>query len=258
MLSRPVAWPNSVALALVLLGGLAMGAAGETLPPPRPAEWPRTAPQNPPQPSPPATPELPASAATPPPAPAQACLSMLKERYGPDIRAVTLPSANAGCAVVEPVELSAVTIRVGAQGERRKVELQPPATLGCEMAGAVGAWIETSVQPLARGHYGQDLALLRVGGGHECRRRNRRAEGKLSEHATGRALDLFAVVIGLGATRVSAELARPAGHEPFLTALRQSACGAFMTALGPGSDAAHADHLHIDIQQRRASSRFCQ
>jgi hypothetical protein len=32
-----------------------------------------------------------------------------------------------------------------------------------------------------------------------------------------------------------------------------------MTVLGPGADAAHANHLHVDIQQRRAkSSRFCQ
>jgi hypothetical protein len=45
----------------------------------------------------------------------------------------------------------------------------------------------------------------------------------------------------------------------FLDAVRQSACGAFMTTLGPGSDAAHANHLHVDIQERRSrASRFCQ
>lgn len=111
---------------------------------------------------------------------------------------------------------------------------------------------------MARGHYGRDLALLRVGGGHECRRRNRSADGPLSEHATGRALDVFAFEIGSGAERLSMEMAKPAGHESFLTALRNSACGAFVTALGPGSDATHADHLHVDIQARRASGRFCQ
>ncbi|WP_368886561.1 extensin family protein [Klebsiella pneumoniae] len=41
--------------------------------------------------------------------------------------------------------------------------------------------------------------------------------------------------------------------------MRQSACGAFATALGPGSDAAHYNHLHVDTQERRsAASKFCQ
>ena len=57
-------------------------------------------------------------------------------------------------------------------------------------------------------------------------------------------------------------LNRKTGHRiqsRFVDAARQSACGAFMTVLGPGADAAHANHLHVDIQQRRAkSSRFCQ
>lgn len=257
-MSRPAAGLNGIPLALVLLSGLAIGAAGETLPPLRPAEWPRTAPQNPPPSSRPAAPEIPAPATTPTPAPAPACLSRLKERHGPDIRAVTLPAGEAGCAVVEPVELSAITLRVGERGARGRVEIRPPVTLACDMAAAVAAWVETSVQPLARGHYGRDLALLRVGGGHECRRRNRSADGPLSEHATGRALDVFAFEVGSGAERLSMEMAKPAGHESFLTALRNSACGAFVTALGPGSDATHADHLHVDIQARRASGRFCQ
>lgn len=237
---------------------LTAGAAGGTLPPPRPAEWPRTV-------SPGATPETsspgtagPDAPAAPTPAPAQTCLAALKDRYGPDLRALTLPAGEAGCAVSEPVEISALAIRAGMRGERRRVELQPPVTLACDMAAAAAVWIETSVQPLARGHYGQDLSALRVGGGHECRRRNRKADGPLSEHATGRALDVFALAIGSGANRLSVEMARPAGHEAFLTGLRHAACGAFPTALGPGSDATHTDHLHVDIQPRRASSRFCQ
>jgi len=234
------------------------GAVGETLPPPRPAEWPRivspdAAPQNP----------LPGSGqsevpAPPAPAPVGTCLTMLNERYGADLRAVTLPAVKAGCSVAEPVEISALSIRVGTQGARHRVDLQPPVTLACDMATAVAAWIETSLQPLARGHYGRDLSALRVGGGHECRRRNRRAEGPLSEHATGRALDVFALAIGPSSERLLLEMGKPAGHEAFLTALRHSACGAFLTALGPGSDATHVDHLHIDIQARRPSSRFCQ
>lgn len=141
------------------------------------------------------------------------------------------------------------------------VPFTPPVTLSCAMVKAVSEWLEDSVQPLARGHFSSDLTALRVGGGHECRRRNRASAGPVSEHATGKALDIFAFRLGEGKAAVDISVEKPAGLDQnrFLTAVRQSACGAFMTALGPGSDAAHANHLHVDIQERRTrASRFCQ
>ncbi|CAN5266342.1 hypothetical protein BH10PSE8_BH10PSE8_14820 [soil metagenome] len=208
------------------------------------------------------------------------CLAALIAAHGSDVRAARLePKPEAACAVVEPVVVEALTI--GADSDRRRVALQPAVTLSCAMATSVTQWLETSVLPLVKGHFSRDLTALRVGGGHECRRRNRSANGQLSEHATGRALDVFAFVIGDGKTGDSrlgddktgngktangkidgtVVVEKPEGElqRLFLTAIRQSACGAFMTSLGPGSDAAHANHLHVDIQQRRsAASRFCQ
>jgi hypothetical protein len=35
-----------------------------------------------------------------------------------------------------------------------------------------------------------------------------------------------------------------------------AACGWFTTILDPGSDPAHADHLHVDIQQHGSSGRY--
>jgi hypothetical protein len=32
----------------------------------------------------------------------------------------------------------------------------------------------------------------------------------------------------------------------------------FTTVLGPGSDAAHAHHLHVDLARRRGGYRMCQ
>jgi hypothetical protein len=189
-----------------------------------------------------------------------ACLAALIAVHGSDVRTGKIePGQDAACGVIEPVVVEAMTI--GVDTGRRRIAFQPPVTLSCAMATAVAKWLEASVQPLAKGHFGRDLTGLRVGGGHECRRRNRSANGPLSEHSTGRALDIFAFVTGDGKTdgTVVVEKADGAGHGLFLTAIRQSACGAFMTSLGPGSDAAHANHLHVDIQPRRAaSSRFCQ
>lgn len=233
------------------------------LPPPRPAELPGSQPRSPPPPSQTPSPtnqgsvEVPAIADKPAAA-GSGCLAALRARYGDQVRAVAVAGGDAACAVAEPVQVSALTISARGAGERRPVALQPPVTLACSMATAVAAWLETSVQPLARGYYDKDVTALQVGGGHECRRRNRKADGPLSEHATGQALDIFAISIGADPERLSIVVAKPAGHDPFLGAVRNSACGAFMTAIGPGSDAAHADHLHLDIQPRRASSRFCQ
>ena len=100
-----------------------------------------------------------------------------------------------------------------------------------------------------------------MGGGHECRRRNRGAEGPVSEHATGKALDIFAFTFAGDKPALKLVVEKPEGlvQNRFLEAVRQSACGAFSTSIGPGSDAAHANHLHLDIQERRsASTRFCQ
>lgn len=228
---------------------------------------PPTAPLPPPRPA-----SLPAPTPAPPTAPANrepvvaaeggACIRMLTGVAGNQIRPV-VPAAKPeaeDCRVVDPVVVEALAVRT--PSGPAQVRLLPPPTVSCELARAVSLWLDTSLQPLARGAFTRELTALRVGGGHECRRRNRQTQGQLSEHATGRALDIFAFQIDdekQGGVAVSVE--RPNGLEQvrFLDAVRQSACGAFMTVLGPGSDAAHANHLHVDIQQRRAaSSRFCQ
>lgn len=235
------------------------------MPPRRPADLPAS-----PRPEPPGPKSTPAETQEPgatgaPSAPSgphsdPACLAALVAAHGSDVRAAKVePGQDAACSVVEPVVVEALVS--GADSDRRRIVLQPPVTLSCAMATSVAQWLETSVQPLAKGYFARDLTALRVGGGHECRRRNRATNGPLSEHSTGRALDIFAFVVGDGKDDGNIVVEKPDGarQRGFLAAIRQSACGAFMTALGPGSDAAHANHLHVDTQPRRAgSSRFCQ
>ena len=238
-----------------------------TLPPPRPATLPApTAAPVGPKPSPQAS-ALPTQSSAPagaPLAPAEAssCLTTLSAVPGNRLRAAP-PSASLaaeGCRVVEPVIVEALAVRRPAGPG--SITLVPPPTLSCDMARALSVWFDSALVPLARGALDKELASLRVGGGHECRRRNRQAQTPMSEHATGRALDIFAFQLGEGRQgRLEISVEKPEGlvQTRFLDAVRQSACGAFMTALGPGSDAAHANHLHVDIQQRRTnSSRFCQ
>lgn len=192
-----------------------------------------------------------------------ACMRSLGAIAGNRIRqpdAKQYPTTDPACRVQEPVVVEALAYRAG--DGPGVVVFAPPVTISCAMATTVSQWLDDTVQPLARGHFGRELSRLQVGGGYECRRRNRSTAGPVSEHATGQALDIFAFVVGderSGGSRVVVE--KPAGlvQDRFLKSVRQSACGAFATSLGPGSDTAHANHLHVDIQPRRsAASRFCQ
>jgi hypothetical protein len=40
--------------------------------------------------------------------------------------------------------------------------------------------------------------------------------------------------------------------------VRQGSCTVFRTVLGPGSDAAHGDHLHLDMRVRKRDYSICQ
>ena len=77
----------------------------------------------------------------------------------------------------------------------------------------------------------------------------------ISEHGTGNALDLRALVLTNGKTVV---LTDAAADKALRSALATSACARFSTVLGPGSDLSHEDHIHLDLIERRSGSRICQ
>jgi hypothetical protein len=99
------------------------------------------------------------------------------------------------------------------------------------------------------------LQNVRTGPGFECRNRNGATTGKLSAHAEGLAIDIVGFELANGST-LRIEPKGDATPNPALAALRTAACGWFTTVLGPGSDAAHTDHLHVDIQQHGSSNRY--
>jgi hypothetical protein len=102
-----------------------------------------------------------------------------------------------------------------------------------------------------------DSRVLRIAGvgGYECRARNREPGGPLSEHARGNAVDIASIVFANG--HVFA-LAGRTNDLTAATSLRTSACARFATVLGPGADAAHESHVHLDLEPRRNGGRICQ
>ena len=117
-----------------------------------------------------------------------------------------------------------------------------------------------TVQPAARQMTERGpVVALEQGSGYICRRRNNAPDGKLSEHSFGNAIDIMAFRFAEGEPiRVEPREREGTMAEAFQRAVRAGSCLYFSTVLGPGTDASHADHLHMDIKERNGGFRLCQ
>ena len=236
-------------LGLAMISGIgAAGAQAPPLPPPRPQDTQPTTP------APMAEPLSPSKEAVPPQAGAEPdlCLGQL-QASGFEVEAAEQPSTtNQLCRIGTPVRLKAVPVRTRAGA---MVRLADQPILACRFADAFGRWLGDLVAPAVAGSLNTEVRNVRTGPGFECRNRNGAATGKLSAHAEGLAIDISAFELSNGSSlRIKPEGDTP--PDPTLSAIRTAACGWFTTILGPGSDAAHSDHLHVDIQQHGSSDRY--
>ena len=154
------------------------------------------------------------------------------------------------CGIARPVTVTEVV---------PGVLFTPAATLRCETALAAARWVGTHVVPAAEPLGRGAVRALELGGSYQCRRRNNAATGKLSEHSFGNAIDVMAFTFADG-DPIAVEPREDEGTlaEAFQRSARATSCLHFATVLGPGTDAAHADHLHMDVKARRGGFRLCQ
>jgi hypothetical protein len=153
------------------------------------------------------------------------------------------------CGATDAVLLDSVTL-----ADHSKVTIAPPATLRCEMAQAVAQWLRDDVASAAQ-KLGSPVRRLDNLGSYECRGRDRVRGATLSEHGRADALDVHGFHLANGKTIV---LSDPKAPKEFRDSLRESACARFSTVLGPGSDAEHAEHVHLDLEERRNNYKICQ
>ncbi len=179
------------------------------------------------------------------------CTDLLAE----DIATVQLSasvSGNSGDAVCgdeAPARMSAVKLRDGGT-----VQLNPPVLSGCGMALEFARWVRDDLAAAAR-HAGSALRRINIASSYSCRPVNNIKGQKLSEHGRANAVDIGSLVLANGKTFAIFSADAPA---ILLATMRASACERFTTVLGPGADAAHADHIHVDLAQRRGGYRICQ
>lgn len=155
------------------------------------------------------------------------------------------------CGLDHPFEIEAL-----ADGQ---VGVAPFARIGCPMAEALNVWMRDVVQPSAKAQFGMEVAEIRNMASYGCRTRNNRRGGRMSEHAYGNGLDIGGFVLTDG--REVSVLKDWRRGEPqaqaFLREIYAGACGMFKTVLGPGSDAFHENHLHLDLARHRDRSAYC-
>jgi hypothetical protein len=162
------------------------------------------------------------------------------------------PTVNDGkaCGMEKPVLL---------KGLPGGVKVEPEATVRCETALQLSRWLEGSVKPsLAAAFPGEAITGISQASAYVCRNRNGAAEGKISEHAFGNAIDIAGFTLKSGKTFTI----RPADKDSslegaFQRAITEAGCLYFTTVLDPGSDAAHQNHLHLDVKARRGGYRYC-
>ena len=125
----------------------------------------------------------------------------------------------------------------------------PYDKLTCETAVALALWLEHEVQPLALEILGQRVAAVRSLGSYACR--NIRGDPfwshRRSEHAVANAVDIAGFALADGRVVTIRSHWRSEGAEGrFLRQAHAHACPYFRAALGPGYNAAHRDHFHLD------------
>ncbi|MTH34253.1 extensin [Paracoccus limosus] len=176
-------------------------------------------------------------------------LSLMGADYS-ELPAVTDPDQR-DCGIARPIML-----RAPLPG----VEIPGGAVMRCETAWHLAHWLGDFVRPAADLLPGQPrLAAIEPGTTYQCRQTVGNAGEKLSEHAFGNAFDVAALRFQDG-SRLEIAPREDSGDmaEAFQRAIRGAACLHFTTVLGPGANAAHDNHLHLDIKARRNGWRLCQ
>jgi|GEM_PF-610011 len=185
-----------------------------------------------------------------PTVPDNGCLATLRNS-GVQFDAVATPVGNGRCQVDVPVRLHAVQTTAG------KIALPDSPVLSCRFARQFVLWLSDTGAALVSTHLDIKLAKVSTGPGYECRGRNGDASAKLSEHASGNAVDITTITTEDGRNIQVSDAGNPASASfKVLRGLRTTACGYFSTVLGPGSNEAHASHFHFDMGMHGKSQNY--
>lgn len=153
------------------------------------------------------------------------------------------------CSVAHPLNVTSLGSGVA---------VGPQAILTCRAAESLALWVREALVPTALERLGTMPTSITHSSTYVCRPRNNIPGAKISEHAHANAVDIAAInFAGRAPVQIGVNEAGSA-EARFEDQIRAKACDSFTTVLGPGSDAAHAVHLHFDMAKRRSGYRLCE
>ena len=129
-----------------------------------------------------------------------------------------------------------------------EVALSSSFVASCPLAVALALFERHQLQPAAQRIFGQPVTQIDHLGSFACRNVYNRSSGRLSQHASANALDVAGFRLTDG-RRISvlADWTGAGDKAMFLRQVSNGACRSFNTVLGPQYNAAHRNHLHLDM-----------
>ena len=103
------------------------------------------------------------------------------------------PMRKGQCGSAAPVLLQSI-------GDAGRVTFDPPPKMNCRLAAALARWVETVLQPAAREVLGSRITEIMGASSYACRNVYNLPNRRLSEHATGNAIDIAAFSTADGRT----------------------------------------------------------
>jgi hypothetical protein len=145
-----------------------------------------------------------------------------------------------------------------AQPVTAEAALTPPATLACPLVSALDRWVSEGVQPAALHWFHQPVVTIKQISAYSCRDMVGTSYQHISEHAFGNAIDVAAFTLADGRTiTVQHGWHGSPEEQGFLHDVQLYACETFTTVLAPGYNAAHYNHIHVDLMRRASGRRPC-
>lgn len=189
-----------------------------------------------------------ASTAAALPAPSRAdtrqCIAALTQAQ---VRFTPVPDQTfgAGCSQLGSVRLSTISLTDAPRGAN-ELAISNIGPVRCELAQRFAGWAQFGIARAAEQMLGSPLVRIETMGSYSCR--TIAGSAKLSQHAHANAIDIAAFVLADG-RRITVKQGWNGSNQEqaFLRTIHASACKRFGTVLGPDYNAAHRDHLHVDM-----------
>ena len=139
-----------------------------------------------------------------------------------------------------------------------QAQLTPAATLACPLVSALDRWVSEGVQRAAARWFGSPVVTIKQISAYSCRSMVGAGTNHISEHAFGNALDIAAFTLADGRTITVKDGWHGSPEEQgFLRDVHGYACETFSTVLAPGYNAAHYNHIHVDLMRRGDGRHPC-